>query len=75
MGGRGRGAGGVRGRWKRRGDGDRGRGHLLLCRVRTTGVQPDAAPVTSPVGLAHLDAAVATTRFTITQIPPRWKGE
>jgi len=69
------GAGGVRGRWKRRGDGDRGQGHLSLCRVRTIGVQPDAAPATSPVGLAHLDAAVTTTRFTTTQIHLRWRGE
>jgi len=30
---------------------------------------------TALVGLAHLDAAVTTTRFTTTQIPLRWRGE
>jgi len=39
----------IRGRWKRRGDGERGWGHHSLRRVHTIGVQPDAAPATCPL--------------------------
>jgi len=52
-----------------------GDGGISLLRVCTIGVQPDAAPATSPIGLAHVGAAVTTTRFTTNQIPPRWRCE